>query len=219
MERQLSERVVTLIAATVQEARLGRFTFSSADIARVYFWAVRHDRPVYWACQRLNWPPDCCPTRLPTPATMSRRLRRVELRERMDTLIARLRQRSRRKLVYYVDGKPLALRDHTRDSDAKKGWASGGYAKGYKLHLLGGSVAKVEFSWWPRVATVPVAAWDIGVTTRVVYAVSTCSSNHTPALDRRCTASVPTSTPSPMMQDPLRGRGVIGSRPTNGTRE
>lgn len=148
MERQPWLQVVALIDSLMQERPLGRFTFSLADIARVFFWAAVHDRPVYWACQPRHWPAHLRPERLPTPATMSRRLRRPEMLALIETLIRRRRRYSRRGLLYYVDGKPLALRSHTRDPDAKKGWASGGYAKGYKLHLISESPANVR-------------AWDV----------------------------------------------------------
>jgi hypothetical protein len=148
MERQLWHWVVTLIDAIVQESPSRRFSFPLASIARVYFWAVLHDRPVSWACQAGNWPADLAPPRLPTPATMSRRLRRPEFLALLEALLTRLRRGRRRGLLYYVDGKPFALRSHSRDPDAHPGWASGGYAKGYKLHLIGGSAADLR-------------AWDV----------------------------------------------------------
>jgi hypothetical protein len=148
MERQHWLQVVALIDAVVQEHPGRRFTFSRADIARVYFWAAVHDRPVFWACQSHNWPVDLRPQRLPTPSTMSRRLRRPEMLALIDTLLLHRRRYSRRALLYYVDGKPLVLRNHTRDPDAKKGWASGGFAKGYKLHLISSAPADLR-------------AWDV----------------------------------------------------------
>jgi hypothetical protein len=148
MERQLWSQVVSLIDAVWQAQRSKRFTFPDQQIARVYFWAVLHDRPVYWACRPENWSPELRPTTIPTPSTMSRRLRRPELLQLIERLLACLRRRSRRGLLYYVDGKPFALRGHTRDPEARNGWASGGYAKGYKLHLIGSSPADVR-------------AWDV----------------------------------------------------------
>lgn len=144
MERQLWNAVVALIDRSVQVETSRRFTYSLVDIVRLYFWAVLHDRPVYWACQSQNWPSALRPTRLPTPSTMSRRLRRPEVLDLLNRLLIRLRRYRRRRLLHYVDGKPLILRDHTRDPEACNGWASGGYAKGYKLHLLADSPADVH---------------------------------------------------------------------------
>lgn len=143
MERQLWDALVTRLDQLVQTAPNQRFTFSPTDVARVYFWAVLHDRPIYWACQPQNWPAALRPPRLPTPSTMSRRLRRPAMLDGLNALLARLRRHRRRRLLHYVDGKPLILRSHTRDPDARKGWASGGFAKGYKLHLLADSPADV----------------------------------------------------------------------------
>jgi len=30
--------------------------YSDARIAMIYLWAVLHDRPVSWACQKQSWP-------------------------------------------------------------------------------------------------------------------------------------------------------------------
>ena len=144
MERQLWPAVVTAIEQTVQAAPHRRWTFTRNDILRVLFWAVLHDRPISWACRSENWPTPERPPRLPTPATMSRRLRRPEVLAELETLLIRLRRHRRRTLLHYVDGKPLIVRSHTRDPDAHAGWASGGYAKGYKLHLLADSPADVH---------------------------------------------------------------------------
>jgi len=144
MERQLWPVVLTLIDAVSQAPTNRRFTFSAADIARVYLWAVLHDRPTYWACQPENWPAELRPARLPVPSTLSRRLRRPALLELLESLQQRLRRRGARGLMHYVDGKPLSVRPHTRDPEARKGWAGGGYAKGYKLHLIGRSPAEVR---------------------------------------------------------------------------
>jgi hypothetical protein len=144
MERQLWIEIVALTELVSQAPASKRFTFSWADIVRVYFWSVLHDRPVYWACQPDNWPIEWRPARLPTPSTMTRRLRRPEVLEAINALLTHLRRYRRRTLLHYVDGKPLALRRHTRDPDALKGWASGGFAKGYKLHLLADSPGDVH---------------------------------------------------------------------------
>lgn len=144
MERQLWNEVVTLIDAVPQSSVSARYTFRETEILRVYFWAVLHDRPVYWACQFDHWPGDLRPESLPTPSTMSRRLRRPELSTMLAALLLRLRRYRRRKLVHYVDGKPLLVRTHTRDPDAQRGWADAGYARGYKLHLIANAPGDVR---------------------------------------------------------------------------
>jgi len=139
MERELWQRIVRAIGYVMQVCLSKRFTFSVQEILQVYLWAVVHDRPVSWACDAQNWPAELRPARLPTPSTMSRRLRRLECQEILRRVHRHLRRHCPRGLLAVVDGKPFALRDHTTDPDAAPGWASGGFAKGYKLHAICGS--------------------------------------------------------------------------------
>src|SRR5947209_12686104 len=82
MEHQLWKAIVALARAPVQppRRRAARFTFTDADIVGVFYWAVIHDRPVAWACQARHWPPHRRRCRLPSGATMSRRLRAPAVR-------------------------------------------------------------------------------------------------------------------------------------------
>src|SRR5436190_22795117 len=50
-------------------------TYQDADIVRVHYWAVLHDRPTAWACDRRNWPLHARKKPLPSASVMSRRLR------------------------------------------------------------------------------------------------------------------------------------------------
>src|SRR5438874_1236892 len=44
-------------------------------LVAVMLWAALHDRPVSWACQQRHWSTTTLkPRRLPSPATMSRRI-------------------------------------------------------------------------------------------------------------------------------------------------
>jgi hypothetical protein len=52
----------------------------------------------------------------------------------------------RKDWVTMVDGKPLPVGTHSKDPDAQWGRAGYGYAKGYKLHAVYGSVP-VPLSW------------------------------------------------------------------------
>ena len=73
--------VFALLISTAALLTLGtprtpaRFAFSDEEVVKVYYWAVIHDRPTSWACRRENWPPPLRRRRLPSSATISRRLR------------------------------------------------------------------------------------------------------------------------------------------------
>ena len=59
--------------------RLKRVQYSDAVIVLVYLWAVLHERPTGWACQKRHWPKDLPWCDLPSEATMSRRLRTLSV--------------------------------------------------------------------------------------------------------------------------------------------
>jgi hypothetical protein len=130
--------------------RGGRLQFSDADILLVALWAVLHDRPVCWACRRESWPAGH-DRDLPSPATMSRRLRTFSVASLLGQLFHRLLAATHVLeglcLCRRVDSKPLPVGGFTKDRDARRrGYATGGLAKGYKL-----------FTCWCKDVVVPEA--------------------------------------------------------------
>ena len=63
--------------------------FRACDIVVVYLWAVIHDRPTSWACERRNWN-GIEVVRLPSQPTMSRRLRTRPVQQLLDQVEAQL---------------------------------------------------------------------------------------------------------------------------------
>jgi hypothetical protein len=135
MEREVWNEIVTQVAARAKPVS-ARFRFGTAQIVLVQLWAALHDRPVSWACVADHWPTDVRPTRLPTPSTLSRRLRTQPVRDLLAAVERRCRGPARFTLVHLVDGKPLPIANHSRDSDAGYGRGAGGKAKGYKIHVI-----------------------------------------------------------------------------------
>jgi hypothetical protein len=125
-----------LLSRFTQAMPTRRFTFVDADVARVLLWAALHDRPINWACDGAHWPAELRPERLPTPSTMSRRLRRLTFVAFLTKLHRALRRCFRRQMLHMVDGHALPVRRHTTDPDALRGWGQGCYQWGYKLHVL-----------------------------------------------------------------------------------
>ena len=102
-------------------------------------WAAVHDRPVSWACNAQNWSTTRLrPWRLPSEATMSRRIDRVAIGLLWQAVEQRLRKLSAEHpaLVAFLDGKPLPVGGVTKDSDARYGHGAAMMAKGYKLHTV-----------------------------------------------------------------------------------
>ena len=135
MERELFRRLKTELAGLGPHRVPKGWRSSDAVIVAVYYWAVIHDRPVSWACDREHWPGR--PRRLPSQSQMSRRLRKAGVRRLIDALEERVLRAGRRApLACALDGKPLPVGPNSHDHHATWGYGAGGRAKGYKLHLL-----------------------------------------------------------------------------------
>ena len=89
MERQLWKSIVCLLREVHKAQHQWRCRYSVLEIVEIWFWAVIHDRPVSWACQRRSWPIWDHRRVLPSNATMSRRLRTKEVK----TLISAMENR------------------------------------------------------------------------------------------------------------------------------
>jgi Transposase DDE domain len=122
--------------------KLTKARYRSAVIVGVYAWAVVHDRPVSWACDRRNWPETLLLERcfcLPSQSTMSRRLRSPDvecLLEQMSWLLTEAWTVCWTKIV---DAKPLPIGGFSKDGDARWGRSVKGFAKGYKFYAIWGA--------------------------------------------------------------------------------
>lgn len=144
MERQLWRAIVLVLNEIRNPQCDARCTFSATTIVKVWMWAVIHDRPVSWACQKSNWP--ICERRrkLPSCTTMSRRLRSHRVRWLLMQVEQRVvRTQTKHNLVWIIDGKPLVISGCSKDRQAGYGRACGGKAKGYKIHAILGSDGSV----------------------------------------------------------------------------
>ena len=111
--------------------------FSAAFIVGVYLWAAVHDRPVVWACDPTNWPTEMKIGKLPSQATMSRRLRSQAVCDLLVLIEDALRRSTTDSAAapepLVIDGKPLVVGGYSKDSEAKYGRAAGGFSNGYKV--------------------------------------------------------------------------------------
>lgn len=137
MERELFALLMrVLLTLPGARTRPPKCTFTRQQVLAVALWAALHDRPISWATKRENWPFHDRRRRLPSNATMSRRLREPRMVELIDELIAALHVETPDAVTLIIDGRPLAIARHSADPDAEFGWALGGKAKGYKLHAI-----------------------------------------------------------------------------------
>jgi hypothetical protein len=145
MEHQLWKAIVALLRELDKAPTPARRRFGDRDVAAVYSWSVLHDRPACWACDRRHWPPPLRHRALPSPATLSRRLRTASVVALLDALQRRVTAPKRPGLFWMIDGKPLPTGGCSKDRQAGYGRSAGGKAKGYKIHALigpDGSVAE-----------------------------------------------------------------------------
>lgn len=110
--------------------------YADADIVLVAFWAALHDRPIDWACRRSSWPPARRPRALPHQSRLSRRLRSPSVRWLICLVQLGLLRGLGACAVAVLDGRAMVVSRYTTDRDAKRGWAHGGFARGYKVHAL-----------------------------------------------------------------------------------
>ncbi len=151
MERKLWTRLYPIVVAVCQRISHPKVVFTDRWILLVYFWAVLHDRATAWACQRINWPDDLGPARLPSQPTMSRRLRTPHIQWALALILEHLRGDPDKGLLKCIDGKPLPVGGASKDPDAHWGRGTRGLMKGYKLFALWG-LGPVPLAWEVRSA-------------------------------------------------------------------
>jgi hypothetical protein len=124
-----------IVSANRSIERTGRCPrYNDVLIMRMYLWAVWHDRPMCWACHRRHYTSLFRPRALPSVSQFSRRLKTERIENMIQAVHERLVQTHTLSKLSFFDGKALPVSKHSRDKDAKKGYADGSFRKGYKLH-------------------------------------------------------------------------------------
>ena len=135
MENELWPEVYQMVQELGNNKRPKKATYSNADIVLTYLWSVLHDRPVYWACKKANWP-IYYRRKLPNASTMTRRLRTKEIQQLMMEVEQKLINRCPTSVCRWIDAKALRVGTYSKDNQAGYGPAEGGMAKGYKLYAV-----------------------------------------------------------------------------------
>ena len=137
MERERFRRMrMRLLQAERGHHNNPRFDYRDGTILLVALWAALHNRPIYWACDKRNWPGDLRPKKLPSQSCMSRRLRTWSVLFLLMAWEQVMRDRLPRSDIKFIDGRPLTVGGSTKDPDAGFGYAAGVKAKGYKFHAI-----------------------------------------------------------------------------------
>lgn len=137
MERELWPPLYHLLREVATDFHQKYVQLQPWVLVATLLWAALHDRPVSWACQKRHRSTTALkPRRLPSPATMSRRIDSVGVGLLWRALEQRLRGSGSPALVAFADGKPLPVGGNSKDPDARSGRGAGCIAKGYKLHAI-----------------------------------------------------------------------------------
>lgn len=136
MEHEHWSKIVRAVRAAAVGHRQRQRKFSDVTVVLVLLWAVLHDRPVLWATSPRHWPFYLKIKALPSPATMSRRLRSPSVVTLLERLRAWLLTPPGQGVPLIIDAKPLPVGGYTTDRDARRGRACGCFAWGYKLYLV-----------------------------------------------------------------------------------
>lgn len=137
MERELWPVLYHSLQQTAKEVQQKYVQLQPWVIVATLLWAALHDRSVHWACNPDHWDTTALrPPRLPSEATMSRRVDHVSTGLFWRALEQRLRGSGHPALLAFLDGKPLPVGGNSKDPDARWGRGAGGLAKGYKLHTV-----------------------------------------------------------------------------------
>jgi hypothetical protein len=147
MERELWPPLYQLLREVGRDFHQKYVQYQPWVLAAVLLWAALHDRPLSWACRPQHWSTTRLrPPRLPSPATLSRRLDGVGVGLLLRAVEQRLRDRQQAPLAAFLDGKPLPIGGASKDPDAHFGRGAKGLANGYKWHAVW-SVRPVPETW------------------------------------------------------------------------
>ena len=173
MEDELWKETYRLATRIGKGKGVVRGDYTDAWIVAVYFWSVVHDRPISWACVASSWRGRAIQEKLPSPATMSRRLRSEAVQQLIKAIEKELINISHPSICRLIDAKPLPISGHSEDPDAAYGRAASSMARGYKFHgIYDQSQGFVQWKIAPmNVNENPVAAELISKLTRPGYLV------------------------------------------------
>jgi hypothetical protein len=107
--------------------------YADTLIVALHLWAVQHDRPQCWACDRRHYHRPFRPRKLPSVSQLSRRIRSP----RCQAILQQVETWSRPATppeLQLLDSRPLPVGACSKDRQARPGRVYGGFARGYRLH-------------------------------------------------------------------------------------
>ena len=118
------------------ERRGRKCQYNDTLIVAMFAWSVCHDRPRCWAARRESYYGPFRPARLPSRSQFERRLASPRAQALLHATWNELAEADAPSPISCMDGRVLPVGPYSQDGDAGKGFCSGGFAKGYKLHAI-----------------------------------------------------------------------------------
>lgn len=138
MDRELWTLIFAIVKRAAREVGWNggrrRPRYPNWLIVAMYLWAVWHDRPLSWSCDRGHYTGLFRPRALPSVSRFTRRVKSHDVQRILQLVHDELARRGVVTAEGYLDGKPLPVGPVSKDRQATRGKVSGGFAKGYKLH-------------------------------------------------------------------------------------
>jgi hypothetical protein len=163
MDREIWTKVMDAVDRAIRQLKpSGRKPkYPHRLIAGMYFWSVWHDRCLSWACDPTHYGDLFRPRALPSISRFTRRVKGAVNQRILQLVHADLAATAAlASSVGYLDGKPLTVSAVSKDPDARSGHITGGYAKGYKLHVYVTEDRRIRV--W-SVTSLPVAEQSVAL--------------------------------------------------------
>src|SRR5437773_12250212 len=110
MERELWPLIYHTLRAVARRTHQKYVQYHPWEVAAVLLWAALHDRSREWACDPGNWTTTRLrPGEIPSPSTVSRRVKRVAFELFLNCVAAELKDGGKPAWELVVDGKPLPV--------------------------------------------------------------------------------------------------------------
>jgi hypothetical protein len=141
MEGELFRSLYVMVHEEAKRHFQPKYTqYRDAVILLVYFWAAINDRPICWACKLKHWPEHMQWIALPSESTMSRRLKTCSCWHLLESVYQRQWEVKAPSFCVCrrIDTKPLVVGGFSKDRDARRGYATGNKARGYKAAVVWG---------------------------------------------------------------------------------
>jgi len=142
VDSQLLHRLYLFLFDDPKLTRTRNCVYSDAVVLLVFGFALIHDLSPRAALRSDRWPLWCRKIPFPGYSQLMKRL------NRLDDQVAALRNRLRAELPSasdkLIDGKPLGVSGFTHDPDARNGHVPGGFAYGYKVHVLADAAGPID---------------------------------------------------------------------------